>query len=298
MASVQSCCWPRLRTPARPCAGHPAHTVAVGWWSVCGPGERGHARVRTRCYGWMTVFSRYTTFVLLAPIISNRRQPRLSPQRNWTRAFRATGLSAAGRCPTVNAPAGDVSRSDEVQGEKFQTRPSRVRMNASSTSMRPWADPHARARRTRRRWTSWCSCPSRSAGGSVCRSWRGLAIRTTVWVCVGESTFYDGRRASPQIAKYYEQQFVVEAWRQALFETVRSTKSHSVLDKLLAINRPTLVICGEEDRIVDSGAVYDAVQYLPSFEFRLIPAAATHRNSSARLWSIGSYGVLNRAVPR
>ena len=85
------------------------------------------------------------------------------------------------------------------------------------------------------------------------------------------STFYDGRRASPRIAIYYEQQFARKAWRQSLFETVRGTKSHSVRDKLLAINRLTLVICGEEDRIVDSDAVFDAVQYHPSFEFRMIP---------------------------
>jgi abhydrolase domain-containing protein 6 len=112
-------------------------------------------------------------------------------------------------------------------------------------------------------------CPSGIGGqeslpimeGARHRNYRGLV----------ESTFYDGRRASPRIAKYYEQQFARKAWRQALFETVRGTKSHSVLDKLLAIHRPTLVICGEEDRIVDSDAVYDAVQYLPSFEFRSIP---------------------------
>jgi pimeloyl-ACP methyl ester carboxylesterase len=112
-------------------------------------------------------------------------------------------------------------------------------------------------------------CPSGIGGlerlpimeGARHKNYRGLV----------ESTFYDGRRASPRIANYYEQQFARKAWRQALFETVRGTKSHSVLDKLLAIHRPTLVICGEEDRIVDSDAVYDAVQHLPSFEFRMIP---------------------------
>jgi len=112
-------------------------------------------------------------------------------------------------------------------------------------------------------------CPSGIGGrerlpimeGARHKNYRGLV----------ESTFYDGRRASPRIAKYYEQQFACKAWRQALFETVRSTKSHSVLDKLLTISRPTLVICGEEDRIVDSDAVFDAVQYLPSFEFQMIP---------------------------
>jgi pimeloyl-ACP methyl ester carboxylesterase len=112
-------------------------------------------------------------------------------------------------------------------------------------------------------------CPSGIGGeerlpimeGARHRNYRGLV----------ESTFHDRRRASPLIAKYYEQKFANKAWRQALFETVRGTKSHSVRDKLLSIHRPTLVICGSEDRIVDPHAVYDAVQYLPSFEFRMIP---------------------------
>jgi abhydrolase domain-containing protein 6 len=112
-------------------------------------------------------------------------------------------------------------------------------------------------------------CPSGIGGqerlpimeGARHKNYRGLV----------ESTFYDRRRASPRIAKYYEQKFANKAWRQALFETVRGTKSHSVREKLLAIDRPTLVICGEEDRIVDSDAVNDAVQYLPNFEFQMIP---------------------------
>jgi pimeloyl-ACP methyl ester carboxylesterase len=112
-------------------------------------------------------------------------------------------------------------------------------------------------------------CPSGMGGeeripimdGARHRNFRGLVA----------STFYDCRRASPLIAKYYEQQFARKAWRQALFETVRGTKSRLVLEKLLFIKRPTLVISRERDRIVDSHAVYEAVQYLSNFEFRMIP---------------------------
>jgi pimeloyl-ACP methyl ester carboxylesterase len=86
-----------------------------------------------------------------------------------------------------------------------------------------------------------------------------------------ESTFYDHRRASPRIAKYYEQKFASKAWRRAVFDTVRSTKSHSVRARLPGIQQPTLVICGQEDRIIDSQEVYDAVKELPNFEFRMIP---------------------------
>jgi pimeloyl-ACP methyl ester carboxylesterase len=80
-----------------------------------------------------------------------------------------------------------------------------------------------------------------------------------------ESTFFDTRLASPQIMDYYERKFKSKAWRKALFETVRSTKSHSVRDRLAAIDRPVLVICGGEDRIVDTRVVQEAVAPLPNY---------------------------------
>jgi pimeloyl-ACP methyl ester carboxylesterase len=86
-----------------------------------------------------------------------------------------------------------------------------------------------------------------------------------------ESTFYDRRLASPRVIQYYEQKFQSKHWRRALFETVRGTKSHSVRDKLRLIDRPTLVICGREDRIVDSRVVQTAVEELPNYRLVMIP---------------------------
>ena len=86
-----------------------------------------------------------------------------------------------------------------------------------------------------------------------------------------ESTFYDRRRANPEIMKYYEEKFASKAWRRAFFETVRGTKSHSVRDKLTLFGRPTLVICGREDRIVDPHEVYEAVKDIPNYRFMMIP---------------------------
>ena len=86
-----------------------------------------------------------------------------------------------------------------------------------------------------------------------------------------ESTFFNSRLASPRVVKYYEQKFASKPWRRALFETVRSTKSHSVRDKLTLIERPTLVICGREDRIVDPHAVQEAVKDLPNYRFVMVP---------------------------
>lgn len=86
-----------------------------------------------------------------------------------------------------------------------------------------------------------------------------------------ESTFFDRRFASPRIVEYYEQKFAHKPWRRALFETVRGTKSHSVLDKLTRFDRPALVICGREDRIVDPHAVEEAVKDIPNYRFVMVP---------------------------
>ena len=37
------------------------------------------------------------------------------------------------------------------------------------------------------------------------------------------------------------------------------------------LDRPTLVICGREDRIVDPNAVYEAVKDIPNYSFVMVP---------------------------
>jgi pimeloyl-ACP methyl ester carboxylesterase len=80
-----------------------------------------------------------------------------------------------------------------------------------------------------------------------------------------ESTFHDPRLASPGIMSYYEEKFRSKAWRKALFETVRGTKSHSIRERLASIDKPVLVICGGEDRIVDTKVVQQAVAPFDNF---------------------------------
>jgi len=85
-----------------------------------------------------------------------------------------------------------------------------------------------------------------------------------------ESTFYNPRLASPSMMNYYERKFKSKAWRKAMFETVRGTKSHSVRERLSSIDRPVLVICGREDRIVDTHVVQEAVAPLANYRFVMI----------------------------
>jgi abhydrolase domain-containing protein 6 len=84
------------------------------------------------------------------------------------------------------------------------------------------------------------------------------------------STFYDRKRVTPAVVSYYEQKFASKAWRKALFQTVRGTKSHSVREKLSLVQSPTLVVCGRQDQIVDSNQVEGAVRGLPNFRFEMI----------------------------
>jgi pimeloyl-ACP methyl ester carboxylesterase len=86
-----------------------------------------------------------------------------------------------------------------------------------------------------------------------------------------ESTFHDPRLVSTAVISYYESKFKSKAWRRALFETVRSTKSHSIRQRLSAIDRPVLVICGAEDRIVDTKVIQEAVAPLPNYQCVTIP---------------------------
>jgi pimeloyl-ACP methyl ester carboxylesterase len=81
-----------------------------------------------------------------------------------------------------------------------------------------------------------------------------------------ESTFHDSRLVSSNVISYYEQKFKSKAWRKALFETVRGTKSHSIRQRLSAIDRPVLVICGKEDRIVDTHVIQEAVAPLANYQ--------------------------------
>ncbi len=85
-----------------------------------------------------------------------------------------------------------------------------------------------------------------------------------------ESVFYDHRLASPGVVDYYARKFTSRNWRKAMFQTVRGTKSHSVNDRLPHVMKPTLVICGKQDKIVDPFHVERVVTGLPNFRFVML----------------------------
>jgi pimeloyl-ACP methyl ester carboxylesterase len=65
------------------------------------------------------------------------------------------------------------------------------------------------------------------------------------------SVFYDPRHADPGIVATYEKKFANRRWRLGLLRTIRGTMGHRIRDRLADINRPTMLVVGREDRIVN-----------------------------------------------
>jgi pimeloyl-ACP methyl ester carboxylesterase len=84
------------------------------------------------------------------------------------------------------------------------------------------------------------------------------------------SVFHSRAFVDPAMVRHYERQFASKAWRRGLVKTVRGTADHSVRDKLPLITRPTLVVCGAQDHIVDPEEAMTAVRDLPNYQFILL----------------------------
>lgn len=88
---------------------------------------------------------------------------------------------------------------------------------------------------------------------------------------VVESVFFDPRCADPRLLAYYQCQFSNRRWRTGLLRTVRGTMDHCVRDRLPLLARPTLLVSGREDRIVDPKAAAAAAKLLPDGTFLSVP---------------------------
>ena len=82
-----------------------------------------------------------------------------------------------------------------------------------------------------------------------------------------KSILHDPTHVDANMLAYLRRQMQQRDWKKALLRTVRGTAEHSVREKLAQVRCPTLVICGQEDRIVDPLQVREAVQHLPQFKY-------------------------------
>jgi pimeloyl-ACP methyl ester carboxylesterase len=77
------------------------------------------------------------------------------------------------------------------------------------------------------------------------------------------SVFHDPSRADPGLLGYYQKQFANRRWKTGLLRTIRGTNDHRVRDVLPRIRQPTLLVVGQEDRIVDPRQAIESVRLLP-----------------------------------
>jgi pimeloyl-ACP methyl ester carboxylesterase len=79
---------------------------------------------------------------------------------------------------------------------------------------------------------------------------------------IAESVFFDSSYVDPDLLSYFQRQFQNKHWRTGLLRTVRGTMDHSVRERLCLLKQPTLVVIGDEDRIVDPGESLEAAEQL------------------------------------
>lgn len=88
-------------------------------------------------------------------------------------------------------------------------------------------------------------------------------VRRNDPVTMVESVFHDPSLIDPGLVPYYREKFQSRKWRSGVLRTVRGTMEHRVGELLSQVPQPTLVVVGEQDRIVDPRQAVDAAMRLP-----------------------------------
>jgi pimeloyl-ACP methyl ester carboxylesterase len=86
-----------------------------------------------------------------------------------------------------------------------------------------------------------------------------------------DSVFFSPRCIEPGLVEFYTRQSRNRPWRTGFVHTIRGTKNHSVRNLLIDVKQPTLLISGQEDRIVNCEEVRAAAGMLPQGQFLMIP---------------------------
>src|SRR5262249_22554264 len=88
---------------------------------------------------------------------------------------------------------------------------------------------------------------------------------------MADSVFHDTRLVDRDLVRYYQGRFGDRRWRTGLLRTIRGTMDHSVRELLPRVAQPTLLVTGQEDRIVDPEHAASVAPLLPRGEFVCIP---------------------------
>jgi pimeloyl-ACP methyl ester carboxylesterase len=100
-----------------------------------------------------------------------------------------------------------------------------------------------------------------------------------------DSVFFDKKRLDPALLVYYQRQFANRRWRTGLLRTIRGTMEHCVRDRLADVTHPTLLVSGQEDRIVDPEQATTAARLLPQGRYLAIPRCG-HAPQMEKPWMI------------
>jgi len=85
------------------------------------------------------------------------------------------------------------------------------------------------------------------------------------------SVFHKPRHVDREMLSYYEKRFQSRRWKMGMIKTVKGTGDHVVRPKLPQLNKLTLLISGEFDRIVCPEVGRQAAREIPHGHYRCIP---------------------------
>jgi pimeloyl-ACP methyl ester carboxylesterase len=139
-------------------------------------------------------------------------------------------------------------------------------------------------------------CPSGLSAGEelpIVDGVRRFSVRSLI-----ESIFFDPRHIEPALVDYYQRQSRDRRWRIGFVHAIRGTKDHCVRDRLADVKQPTLLVSGQEDRIVNPEGARAAAGVLPQGQFLMIPRCGhAPQIEKARLINRLVVSYLNKRMP-
>jgi pimeloyl-ACP methyl ester carboxylesterase len=112
-----------------------------------------------------------------------------------------------------------------------------------------------------------------------------------------DSVFSDARVLDPGILEYYQRQFASRRWRAGLLRSIRGTMDHCVRERLSQVQHPTLLISGQDDKIVDPEQAAAAAKMLPQGQFMSVPQCG-HAPQMEKPWLVNRLVVEFLTSPR
>jgi pimeloyl-ACP methyl ester carboxylesterase len=100
-----------------------------------------------------------------------------------------------------------------------------------------------------------------------------------------DSVFHDPGRADARLLTYYARAFQDRRWKTGLLRTVRGTMEHTVRARLGEVPHPTLLVSGQEDKIVCPQQAAEAAKLLPQGRYVSIPRCG-HAPQLEKPWLI------------